>query len=57
MGVRGGHYDLHILSVLAVRLPKLAVEEHLKLIRSRGRWGVLNLLFLGVHGGPWGTES
>ena len=55
MGVRGGHYDLRILSVLAVRLPKLAVEAHLELIRSHGRWGVLNLQFLGVRGGPWGS--
>ena len=54
MGVRGGHYDLRILSVLAVRLPKLAVEAHSKLIRSCGRWGVLNFLFLGVRGCPWG---
>ena len=57
MSVRvcGGHYDLHILSVLAERLPKLAVEAHLELIRSHGRWRVLNLLFLGVRGGPLGS--
>ena len=50
VGVRGFHGDLHILSILALRLPKLAVGAHLELIRSRGRRGVLNLLFLGVRG-------
>ena len=50
LGVCGSHGDLRILSILAVRLPKLAVGAHLELIRSRGRWGVLNLLFVGVRG-------
>ena len=50
VGVRGCHGDLRILSILAVRLPKPAVGAHLELIRSRGSWGVLNLLFVGVRG-------
>ena len=53
VGVTAIYVDLCILSILAVRLPKLAVEVHLELIRSRGRRGVLNLLFLGVRGCPW----
>ena len=50
VGVTAIYVDLRILSILAVRLPKLAVGAHLELIRSRGRRGVLNLLFLGVRG-------
>ena len=50
MGVRGCHGELCILSILAVRLSKHALEAPRVLIRSRGRWGVLNLLFLGVRG-------
>ena len=50
LGVLGCHGDLRILSILAVRLPKLAAGAHLELISSLGRRGVLNLLFLGVRG-------
>ena len=50
VGVRGCHRDLRILSILAVRLPKLALKASRVLIRSRGRWGILNLLFVGVRG-------
>ena len=50
LGVLGCHGDLRILSILAVRLPKLAVEVHLELTISHGRLRVLNLLFLGVRG-------
>ena len=53
VGVTAIYVDLCILSILAVRLPKLAVGAHLELIRSRGRRGVLNLLFWGVRGCPW----
>ena len=50
VGVRECHGDLRILSILAVRLPKLALKASRVLIRSRGRWGILNLLFVGVRG-------
>ena len=53
LGVRGCHGDLRILSIFAVRLPKLALEASRVLIRSHERWRVLNLLCVGVHGCPW----
>ena len=42
VGVTAIYVDLRILSILAVRLPKLAVGAHLELIRSSGRREVLN---------------
>ena len=52
VGVTAIYVDLRILSILAVRLSKHALEAPRVLIRSRGRRGVLNLLFLGVRGCP-----
>ena len=51
MGVTAIFVDLCILSILAVRLPKLAVEVHLELTTSRGRIRVL------VFRCPWVSEG
>ena len=52
VGVTAIYVNLRILSILAVRLSKHALEAPRVLIRSRGRRGVFNLLFLGFHGFP-----